>query len=145
MVGACHAKVMYMYPYLLVGSTNWSVSSEANKVFSAVLEIDDQETRDYVEKTLNGMKTGAAQMSANSFAGMRQNERRAGCRSRKTELPAAEPGGPPPHVRMECRQSPPRRRVSIGPCCLPVTPDPRVFLDTPVSLCSLPDRARSYF
>ena len=76
--GACHAKVMYMYPYLLVGSTNWSVSSEANRELSAVLEIDDQETQDYVEAMLNDLRIGAVQIDASSIAGMRQSERRAG-------------------------------------------------------------------
>ena len=67
-----------MYPYLLVGSTNWSVSSEANRKLSAVLEIDDQETQDYVERMLNDMKVGAIQVSTNSIAGMRQSDMRAG-------------------------------------------------------------------
>ena len=78
MFGACQAKVMYMCPYLLVGSTNWSVSLEAKRELSAVLEIDDQETQDYVEKLLNDMKVGAIQVSTKSIAGMRQSERRAG-------------------------------------------------------------------
>ena len=36
-LGACHAKVMYLYPYLITGSTNWSVSSEANQELSLIL------------------------------------------------------------------------------------------------------------
>ena len=66
--GACHAKVMYMHPYLITGSTNWSVSSEANQELSLILEVKDQETRNYVEANLQLMKSGAVQQCAASIA-----------------------------------------------------------------------------
>ena len=56
----------------------WSVSSEANRELSAVLEIEDRETQDYVEGMLNDLKIGAVQIDVSSIAGMRQSERRAG-------------------------------------------------------------------
>ena len=52
---------MYAYPYLIVGSTNWSVSSEANREPSLILEIEDEKTREYVEDKLHEMKIGAIQ------------------------------------------------------------------------------------
>ena len=67
-LGACHAKVLYMYPYLMTGSTNWSVSSEANQELSLILEVQDQETRNYVEANLQLMKSGAVQQCAASIA-----------------------------------------------------------------------------
>ena len=66
--GACHAKLMYAYPYLMVGSTNWSVSSEANQELSLILEIEDEETRNYVEAKLHEMKAGAILQSGSSIA-----------------------------------------------------------------------------
>ena len=76
--GVCHAKLMYASPYLILGSTNWSVSSEANRELSAVLEVEDRETQDYVEGMLDDVKIGAVQIDMSVIAGMRQNERRAG-------------------------------------------------------------------
>ena len=35
-VGAQHAKLLYLHPFLLVGSTNWSVSSETNRECSCL-------------------------------------------------------------------------------------------------------------
>ena len=78
MFGASHAKVMYAYPYLIVGSTNWSVSSEANRELSAVLEVEDEETRNYVEGILNDLRTGAVQIEACNLAAARQSQTRAG-------------------------------------------------------------------
>ena len=56
--GSLHAKVMYCYPYLIFGSTNWSISSEANKELSVLLEIEDDETREYVEDELDELQLG---------------------------------------------------------------------------------------
>ena len=66
--GACHAKLLYAHPYLIIGSTNWSVSSEANRELSLILEIEDEETRNYVEANLQVMKTGATRQSEASIA-----------------------------------------------------------------------------
>ena len=59
--GACHAKVMYAYPYLITGSTNWSISSEANLELSTVLMVEDPDTRAYVERELEMLQTGAVE------------------------------------------------------------------------------------
>ena len=67
-LGSCHAKMLYMYPYLITGSTNWSVSSEANLELSLILEIQDRETRHYVEANLLSMMSGAVQQCAASTA-----------------------------------------------------------------------------
>ena len=58
LMGSLHAKVMYCYPYLVVGSTNWSISSEANKELSVLIEVEDDETRDYVEDELDELQHG---------------------------------------------------------------------------------------
>ena len=80
--GASHAKVMYMYPYLIMGSANWSVSSEANKELSLVLEIEDQTTRSYVEDKLYEMQSGAVERYYPAISGeshgTRPRERAAG-------------------------------------------------------------------
>ena len=57
-IGSLHAKVMYTYPYLVVGSTNWSVSSEANKELSILIQVEDDETRDYFEDELSELQHG---------------------------------------------------------------------------------------
>ena len=67
-LGHCHAKVLYKYPCLMVGSTNWSVSSESNLELSVLLEIQDRETKQYVETQLMPMTAGAVQQSAASIA-----------------------------------------------------------------------------
>ena len=67
-LGHCHAKALYMYPYLIVGSTNWSVSSESNLELGLLLEIQDRETREYVEKHLVSMTSGAVEQNAASIA-----------------------------------------------------------------------------
>ena len=67
-LGHCHAKVLYTYPYLIVGSTNWSVSSESNVELSVLLEIQDRETQRYVETQLMPMTAGAVLQSAASIA-----------------------------------------------------------------------------
>ena len=61
--GSLHAKVLYAYPYLLVGSANWSISSEANKELSLILEIQDGATRSYVEQQLYEMTAAATECS----------------------------------------------------------------------------------
>ena len=58
LIGSLHAKVMYSYPYLVLGSTNWSISSEANKELSVLVEIEDDETRDYFEDELSELQHG---------------------------------------------------------------------------------------
>ena len=60
--------MLYMYPYLITGSTNWSVSSEANQELSLILEIQDRETRHYVEANLLSMTSGAVEQNAMSIA-----------------------------------------------------------------------------
>ena len=67
-LGHCHAKVLYKYPYLLIGSTNWSVASESNLELSVLLEIQDRETKQYVESPLMPMTVGAVLQSAASIA-----------------------------------------------------------------------------
>ena len=57
-MGALHAKVMYCYPYLIVGSTNWSISSEANRELSVLAKVEDDETREYVEAELDELQHG---------------------------------------------------------------------------------------
>ena len=72
-LGHCHAKALYKYPYLLVGSTNWSVASESNLELSVLLEIQDRETKEYVEAQLKPMTVGAVLQSAASIeASMRR-------------------------------------------------------------------------
>ena len=61
LIGAGHAKVLYSHPYLIVGSSNWSISSEANLELSAVLMIEDADTRTYVEKGLAALQIGAVE------------------------------------------------------------------------------------
>ena len=86
--GACHAKHMYAYPYLLVGSTNWSVSSEANRELSLVLEIDEEDrgARRYVETMIHSMKTGATPQSGPTIAAALRSD--AGLDSRPRERAA---------------------------------------------------------
>ena len=67
---------MYASPYLILGSTSWSVSPEANRELSAVLEIEDRETKQYVEGMIDDMKTCAIPVSAEVIAAMRRTERR---------------------------------------------------------------------
>ena len=67
-LGHCHAKALYMYPYLIIGSTNWSVSSESNLELGVLLEIQDRETRKYVETHLVSMTSGAVQQNAMGIA-----------------------------------------------------------------------------
>ena len=67
-LGHCHAKVLYKYPYLMIGSTNWSVASESNLELSVLLEIQDRETKQYVESQLMPMTAGAVLQSAASIA-----------------------------------------------------------------------------
>ena len=57
-MGALHAKVLYSYPYLIMGSTNWSISSEANKELSVLAKVEDDETREYVEAELDELQHG---------------------------------------------------------------------------------------
>ena len=40
-VGCQHAKLMYVHPFLLIGSTNWSVSSETNREHSCLIWIGE--------------------------------------------------------------------------------------------------------
>ena len=61
LIGAGHAKVLYCYPYLILGSSNWSISSEANLELSAVLMVEDSDTRAYVERELGTLQTGAVE------------------------------------------------------------------------------------
>ena len=67
-LGHCHAKALYMYPYLIIGSTNWSVSSESNLELGLLLEIQDRETRVYVETHLQSMTDGAVRQWHGSIA-----------------------------------------------------------------------------
>ena len=47
--------------YLILGSSNWSISSEANLELSAVLMVEDADTRTYVEGELAALQTGAVE------------------------------------------------------------------------------------
>ena len=67
-LGHSHAKLLYTYPYLLIGSTNWTVASESNLELSVLLEIQDRETRQYVEAELEPMVAGAVQQSRASIS-----------------------------------------------------------------------------
>ena len=66
-LGHSHAKLLYTYPYLLIGSTNWSVASESNLELNVLLEILDRETKQYVEAELEPMTAGAAQQCVASI------------------------------------------------------------------------------
>ena len=57
--GRLHAKVLYTGTYLLMGSSNWSVATEANHEMNVLLKIPDAETRSYVEQYLKRLKEGA--------------------------------------------------------------------------------------
>ena len=61
--GQSHAKVMWAAPYLILGSSNWSVSSEANVELDVVLDVRDERTGAYVVEMLNRMKRGAKEVS----------------------------------------------------------------------------------
>ena len=61
--GQCHAKVMYAPPYLILGSSNWSVSSEANAELDVILDVRDEQTGEYIRETLDRMKEGAKEVS----------------------------------------------------------------------------------
>ena len=67
-LGNCHTKALYTYPYLIVGSTNWSVCSESNLELGLLLEIQDRESREYVEKYLQSLTNGAVEQNAVSIA-----------------------------------------------------------------------------
>ena len=67
-LGNSHAKLLYTYPYLLIGSTNWSVASESNLELNVLLEIMDRETKQYVESELEPMVAGAVQQSVASIS-----------------------------------------------------------------------------
>ena len=67
-LGSSHAKLLYTFPYLLIGSTNWSVASESNLELNALLEIMDRETKEYVESELAPMVAGAVQQSVSSIS-----------------------------------------------------------------------------
>ena len=60
--GHNHAKIMWANPYLIVGSTNWSVSSEANVELDVVLDVRDEQTGTYIEQMLGRMKKGAKEV-----------------------------------------------------------------------------------
>ena len=77
-----------------MGSANVSISSEANKKLSLVLEIEDQTTRSYVEDKLYEMQSGAIEryypaiasaQGADGGHGSRPRERVAGGRGRRME------------------------------------------------------------
>ena len=40
-VGAQHSKLFYRHPFLIMGSTNWSVSSETNWEYSTLIWVGD--------------------------------------------------------------------------------------------------------
>ena len=67
-LGHCHAKLLYTYPYLLIGSTNWTVASESNLELNVLLEIQDRETKRCVEAELEPMTAGAVQQSVASIS-----------------------------------------------------------------------------
>ena len=54
------------------------MSAEANRELSAILEVEDEETRNYVEGILNDLQTGAVQIEACNLAAARQEQMRAG-------------------------------------------------------------------
>ena len=60
-VGSCHAKAMYCYPYFIMGSANWSISSEANRELSAVFMVEDNDTRYYIEGQLAELHVGVVE------------------------------------------------------------------------------------
>ena len=66
-LGHSHAKLLYTYPYLLIGSTNWSVASESNLELGVLLEILDRETKEYVEGVLKPMTEGAIEQNVSSI------------------------------------------------------------------------------
>ena len=57
--GRCHAEVLYSAPYLIMGSSNWSVSSEGNVEMDVVLNVRGQEMQSYVQSMMDKMKHGA--------------------------------------------------------------------------------------
>ena len=67
-LGSCHAKLLYTYPYLLIGSTNWTVASESNLELNVLLEIMDRETKEYVESQLEPMVAGAVRQNVASIS-----------------------------------------------------------------------------
>ena len=67
-LGNSHAKLLYAHPYLMIGSTNWTVASESNLELSVLLEIMDRETKEYVESELEPMVAGAVQQSVASIS-----------------------------------------------------------------------------
>ena len=55
MKGASHAKVFFKWPYLIVGSTNWTVASRANVELSCLMKIHEP-TRAYVNQFIRDMR-----------------------------------------------------------------------------------------
>ena len=63
-LGRQHAKVFYAHLTLIVGSTNWSVVSEANRELSCVMNIASAAAHQ-VETIVGDLAEGAEEVSSN--------------------------------------------------------------------------------
>ena len=68
-VGAQHSKVFFVPPVLILGSTNWSVASEANREMSCVLRIPTEEAMKNVKIYLDELAEGALEVTPNQMQG----------------------------------------------------------------------------
>ena len=62
--GALHAKVFYRKPFVIVGSSNWAIASEANREMGVLLQATNEEALSYVERPVTKLSLGARQVSA---------------------------------------------------------------------------------
>ena len=81
--GALHAKVFYREPYIVVGSSNWTIASEANREVSVLLEATNQEALNYFERLVSRLSSGASQVGADYIRSKPMKQDRLGCRAAK--------------------------------------------------------------
>ena len=81
--GALHAKVFYREPYIIVGSSNWTLASEANREVSVLLEATSREALNYFERLVTRLSAGASQVGADYIRSKPMKQDRYGCRLAK--------------------------------------------------------------
>ena len=70
-------------PYAIVGSSNWTIASEANREMSVLLHATNEEALSYVERLVNKLTLGARRVSSEHVLSKPMKEDRFGGRAAK--------------------------------------------------------------
>ena len=81
--GVLHAKVFYREPFIIVGSSNWTIASETNREVSVLLQATNQEALNYFERLVTKLSAGASQVGADYIRSKPMKQDRYGCRLAK--------------------------------------------------------------